>query len=176
MATFHMSSPWVIFYRQVEALFKYDPEVHVVYDEAENHIKLYVDSSNKAAALSVLLPENKTFGNITMRVSVIPANAEEEYDYSNANKETLYDVAFDGNGAYSFSCTINGIFSNNLTYVVWKKQVVQYHTDDLGDYYGQCSTLYQNIAKDVFGETEGVFFCTDIEDPVMLSEPLGEWP
>ena len=66
---------------------------------------------------------------------------------------------------------------NPITYVVFVNEVVQYFNDDLGDVYGQCSTLYQEIAKDVFGETEGVFFCTDVEEPVYaLGKPLGEWP
>jgi len=177
MATFHLSPPWVIFYREVAALFKYDAEVHVVYDEAENHIKLYVDDPDKAEALTRLMPTSKSFGNITVKISVVPANAS-EIDLSAASVEELFDVAFDGNGAYAFSKSITGIYAPNLTYIVWRKQVVQYWTDDLGDYYGQTSTLYQNIAKDIFGETEGVFFSTDIEDPVFenINSPLGEWP
>lgn len=41
-------------------------------------------------------------------------------------------------------------------------KVVQYFNDDLGDAHGVCSTLYQEIAKDVFGEHEGIFFCTNL--------------
>ena len=32
------------------------------------------------------------------------------------------------------------------------------------DINGNCSTLYQEIAKDVFGEDEGICFCTDTEE------------
>ena len=53
-----------------------------------------------------------------------------------------------------------------MTYVVFKKEVVQYFNDSLGDIHGVCSTLMQDIAKDIFEDTEGVYFCTDTENPV----------
>lgn len=176
MATFHMSAPWVVFYREVEAMFKYDPEVHVIYDEADNVIKLFVDNSDKAEALEMLLPKTKTFGNITLNIQVIPSNGKNDFDFSDISKEELFDIALEDNGAFSFTRSVPVmLFSNTLTYVVFRKQVVQFYTDDLGDYYGQCSTLYQNIAKDVFGEIDGIFYSTDIEDPVVLNKSL-IWP
>ena len=51
--------------------------------------------------------------------------------------------------------------TNPLTYVVLKKEVVQFFNDNLNDIHGLETTLYQTIAKDVFDGT-GVFFCTDI--------------
>ena len=47
-----------------------------------------------------------------------------------------------------------------VLYVIFQKEVVQFFTDDLTDIYGLCSTLYQDIAKDVFENVGGVFFCT----------------
>lgn len=177
MATFHLSAPWVIFYREVEAMFKYDTEVHVVYDEAAQTIKLFVEEADKAAALEALMPSEKTFGNVTLKIEIIPANGMTDLD-EDEGRDILFDFAFEGNAAFAFARSIPAatLFTNELTYVVFRKQVVQYYTDDLGDYYGQCSTLYQNIAKDIFGEIDGVFYCTDAEDPVVLHKPIVEWP
>jgi hypothetical protein len=110
-----------------------------------------------------LLPNEKTFGDVKVRVSVVPIEqgTEDEDDFMDAWKEEVFEAAFDGNGAFSFAKTIFGVFHSNLTYVVFKKRVVQYFNDDLGDAFGQCSTLYQDIAKNVFGELDGVFFCTE---------------
>lgn len=167
MATLHLSAPWEIFYREIQALFVYDPEVHVIYDEADTHIKLYVDDEYKAEALTRLLPQEKKFGNVILKITVYPSNGtEDQVITGETTNEELFDLAFTGNGAFAFTKSLPCIFSNNLTYVVFKKMVVQYWTDDIGDYYGQTSTLYQNIAKDVFEEMDGVFFSTDIEDPV----------
>lgn len=169
-----MSAPWVIFYREVQALFAEDPTVHVVYNEEENDIKLYVDKGDKAEALSLLLPSSKTFGNVTVNISIIPANNGEGL-FGDFGKAELFEIAFFGNNAYSFAKTITGIFTNNLTYVVFKKKVVQYFNDDLGDVYGQCSTLYQEIAKEVFDTIEGVYFCTDKDDNPFDSTKTN-WP
>ena len=163
MALLNLSSPWVIFYREVQALFAEDPSVHVVYDEQENHINLYVDKGDKAEALSLLLPDKKMFGDVTVRLSIIPANNGDGL-FGDYDKAELFEIAFFDNNAYSFSKTITGVFTNNLTYVVFKKKVVQYFNDDLGDAFGLCSTLYQNIAKDVFKEMDGVYYSTDKDD------------
>ena len=172
MAMAKLAPPWVTFASELAQLFKYDPEVHVVYDNDACEVRLYVDSAPKATALTELLPTGKDFGNVTLNVNVIPANG-----VLAVSRPSLWTAAFKDNGAFSFVKTVRGIFSNDLTYVVFKNRVVQYFNDDLGDIYGQCSTLYQEIAKHIFGETEGVFFCTDVEEPVyQLGKPLGEWP
>jgi len=172
MAKLNLSAPWVEFYYEVEAMFKHDPQVHVVYDEDHYELYLYVDEAAKAAALEKLLPAEKEFGNVKLKISVVPANLENVDEIRD-----IYSVAFYGNPALSFIKNIHGVFANNMKYVVFRKEVVQYWVDDLGDIYGQRSTLYQEIAKDIFEEHDGVFFCTDAEDPKgCLGKPLGEWP
>lgn len=168
MARVGMSSPWVVYYREVEAFFREDPEVHVLYDDEKKEIRLYVDSSVKAAALDQILVHEKAYGNITLTIKVIPANGFGLY------KGYLYQNALDRNGALSYIRTVQGVFSNDLTYVVFACKVVQFYNDDLGDIHGICSTLYQNIANDIFEPAEGVFYCTDVAGE--LGVPLGEWP
>ena len=174
MASIKLAPPWVTFANEMTQLFMHDPEVHVVYDNDAQKIRLYVDTAAKAGALVALLPTQKTYGNVTLTIDVIPANG-----VLVVKSGDLYQAAFKGNDAFAFTKTITGIFTNNITYVVFKNKVVQYFNDDLGDIYGQCSTLYQEIAKNIFGETEGVFFCTDRAIPLLsdgINCPLGEWP
>ena len=172
MAKIGLSSPWVIFYREVNELFKYDPEVHVIFDEDKTQLRLYVDNGEKADALAKLLPTEKEFGTVTLSISVIPANGLKE---ATGN---LFEVALNGNGALSYVKQVNGVWYPTLSFVVFRKKVVQYFTDNLGDINGYTSTLYQDVAKDVFGEWNGVYYCTDTEDIVYdeLGSPLGEWP
>ena len=160
MATVNLVSPWVNYYREVEALFRNDPEVRVIYFEDNNKLRLYVDSGKKAEAISRLIPVERKFGNVTLLIEVIPGNKEK----LTSEAENLFKAAFDGNKALSFIQTISGIFTNELTYVVFIPEVVQYYTDDLGDIHGIRSTLYQDIAKEVFADCgiENVYFCTDI--------------
>ena len=60
-----------------------------------------------------------------------------------------------------YSVTIEGIMTNPITYVIFKKEVVQYYNDSLADAHGMCSTLYQDIASRILDAGEGIFFCTN---------------
>lgn len=160
MAKLRLSPPWYKFVNEVSLLFKEDEEVHIIYDEENYDLKLYVDNENKAAALAELLPEKKEFGNVTLTIEVVPCNAAHKLTKV-VNPELLYETAFNGNPVLSFIHRVSGIFVNDIVYVVFKNKVVQYFNDDLGDVYGQCSTLYQEIAKDLFPAVENVYFCTD---------------
>ena len=174
MARIKLSPPWDIYYREVEELFREDPEVRVVYDEDENVISLYVDNQAKAEALTALLPAEKEFGNVKLFIKVIPSNV---ISFSANSVSQVFD-ALEGNGALSYIKTVRGLFNNDVHYVVFKNKVVQYFNDSLFDVNGLCSTLYQNIAEDVFEHVDGVFYCTDVPNNGVgsLGKPLGEWP
>lgn len=163
MPKLNMSAPWVTLYHQIVALFGDDPEIHAInYDEENNVIKMYVENSTKAEAIGLLLGTERTFGNVTVKIDIIPANPLESGDITR-----LFNEAFRGNPAFSYLATADGIFSNPITYVVFKNEVVQYWDDNLGDVNGNCSTLYQEIAKNVIDlgqNAAGVFYCTDVPD------------
>ena len=162
-----LSSPWVEFYRKIEALFAQDEEVKVVYDEEKNEVKLYVDNVRKADAMNQLLPAEKVFGNVTLKITVVPSNNDE------INKADLIAEAFDGNPALSYVQHVDAVIGS-FDYAVFQNKVVQFFDDNLADINGNRSTLYEDIARDVFGN-DGVFFCTEAGSRE-LAKPLGEWP
>lgn len=146
-------SPWVNFYKEIEAMFKRDPEVRVTFDNDNRVIKLLVESGDKAKALSKILPGERTFGSVTVKVEIIPANNPNDWDLLKT-----FNVAFKDNPAFCEtreSITPFGTFR----YVLFDKNVVQYPNDDIGDANQIHTTLYQEIAKDIF-EANGVHFCT----------------
>lgn len=160
-----LSPPWVKFYKEFEALFKDDPGIKMVFEEPDAEsdgykIKLFVEGGNKAEALTELLPTEKQFGNVTIYIEVVPANLNKE------NVVQLYRAAFEGNPAFAYAEAVTGISVPNFNYVVFEPEVVQFFNDDLGDINGYCTTLYQEIAKDVFKEQPGVYFCTDLNDEI----------
>lgn len=154
-----LSPPWVIFYREMEALFKEDPDIQMTFDESKKEITMRVDNAGKAEALSRLLPVEKFFGNVSVKITIIPPNG------FTATKSSLFEQAFEGNPIFTDMLTVEGVFANPLSYLIFRKEVVQFYTDNLGDANGLRSTLYQDIARDVFGDTEGVYFCTSEKDP-----------
>ena len=160
MATINLSAPWVTYYREIKALFDDDPEIDIVYDEAANNILLYVDNSAKADALTKLLPEEREFGNVTVHVTVIPSNNDI------GTRVALLQKAFENNPAFAFIKPAGGVFTDDINYIVFKNRVVQYFADNMHDIHGNISTIYEDIARDVLGEEEGCFFCTDLEQIV----------
>lgn len=168
-----MSPPWITYVNELTALFKNDPAIKIRYDNDGPSVYLTVNNApDKAAALAQLLPEEVYFGNVCLDLFI-------EGEISNkifVDKVELFETLFGGNSAFAFVYPVEGIFSNRIIYVVFKNCVVQFFNDNLNDLHGNISTLYEDIAADVFEDADipGVFFCTDIEETV--GKPLGEWP
>lgn len=152
---FNLSSPWVLYYHELAAFFEEDPDVSVNFDEDKYIIRLFVNGDEKAEALTQLLPKEKQFGKVTLTIEVYSDKV------FGSSKMELFRKAFEGNTAVSYMKTVDGLYNNELNFIVFVNKVVQYFTDDLGDINHVRSTLYQDIAKELFGEHEGVFYCTD---------------
>lgn len=162
MANMKLSPPWAIFYREIQALFGDDPEIHVVYDEQSEIVKIYVENPEKAEVLSQLLPTKKMFGRVGLDIQVIPADGKKySTDVPENVDATMFEKAFKGNPALSYAKTFPNLFGAVVTYVVFVPEVVQFFTDDISDINGLRSTLYEDIARDVFDGIP-VNFCTDI--------------
>lgn len=176
MARISLSSPWVLYYHEVEAFFKADPEVNVVYDEKENILKLFVDNQTKADALMNLMPPQKDFGSVTLIIMIIPSNTNKPTFKTFAKTDTigLIAAALEDNDILS-SIQETTLFTKPITYVVFKPQIIQYFTDSLADINGLCSTLAQDIAKDIFTEIDGVYYCTDKVKRDTITATINPW-
>ena len=148
-----LCSPWVNYYREIEALFGADKDVKIVFDEENYILKLFVTGVEKAEALARLLPAEREFGSVTVKTEVIPANPMGD------SIQNVYKAAFKDNPALVNFETVETPFGT-MNYAVFRNVVVQYPNDDIGDINGLRSTLYQDIAKDVFNNKDRVFFCT----------------
>ena len=166
MARTKLSPPWEIYYKEVCLLFEKDNEVAEVYNPDTSELKLYVDNPVKADALSRILPDEKEFGNVKLKITIIPANGANNLRDARSD----YEKAFEGNPIVSYVATGSKLF--DYTYVVFTNTVVQYFNDDIGDVNGNCSTLYQEIAKHVFKPQTGVFYCTDVKKTQTLKFAL----
>lgn len=172
MAKLKLSPPWIEYYEEVRVMFNMDPDVHVVLDDEEDskekYIKIYVESSSKAAALQKLLQTEKDFGGVKLLISVIPSNSLIEARMNDISDrmsiEDMYIAAFNGNPVFSFVRTVEGVFGFTAAYVVFAKIVLQFFDDNLSDIHGMKSMLAENVARDIFNVPNGVFFCTDVRD------------
>ena len=165
MAKLNLASPWVLYYRGTSAMFEHDSEVHVLLDEDNYILKIYVDDPLKADAIAYLMPEERVFGNISLKIEVIPANklngrkrALSEYEFKAF--QDVFEAAFYKNPAFVFAEEVY-LQTNMLCYVVFNKTVVQYFSDDLGSCFGLSSTIYEQLARDIFKPLDGVYYCTN---------------
>ena len=161
-----LSPPWVTYVRKIEALFGEDPDIKIEYDEANLILKLFIENPTKADAIQQLLPTEKVFGNITLAVQVIPANKPQR-------KIDIFQKAFEGNPVFSYAVSVDGISSNDYNFVVFRHKICQFWNDQMNDINGNVSTLYEDVARDIFENADGVFFNT--ETPDNLGKPTVDW-
>lgn len=155
-----LSSPWVSYYHAVKALFDEDKDIKITFDNDTMELKLYVTGEKKMEALTKLFPTEKTFGNVALKISIIPANLGY---VSNPGK--VFEDAFENNPAVVSTIVIPGAYGNPVTYVVFDKRVVQYWNDNMGDPHGNRSTLFEELAREVFEDSpvaKACLFCTNI--------------
>lgn len=169
--------PWTIAIRKLEALFDGDPQIAFNTDFSGLHpsVVLSCNNGDKVAALQLILPEEISFGNVSLKVVVdgVPSNR------AFTSKVELFDVAFKGNPVYAYSvCPCEeGYQWLGTTYVVFNNCVVQFAADNLNDCHGVISTLYQTIAEELLTgpAVNGVFFNTNVER-ANLGYAIGQWP
>ena len=171
MAKVNLVAPWDEYYNEMVAFFAEDPDVMVLYDTEEKHIKVLVRTQHKAEALTYLLNSEVDFGGVKLLITVVPANEvmkDVKLFFKTANNEENYNIeychALNGNELFSSTRTIKNMMGFDAVFVVFQKKVVQYYNDNLGDLNGMKSTLAEYIARDIFAVHNGVFFCTDTRD------------
>jgi len=164
----HLSPPWIDYANELVSLFGDDPDIKLDYKEDEKILTFFVDNTDKANALTKLLPAEKNFGGTIFYTKIVPADRSEE-----PTDAELIKLAFKGNRAVA-NIVDAELFEHPVTYVAFQKKIVQYFNDDLSDLHGNKTTLLQEIAKSVFPDKTNVFFCTD--NAGGIGKPLGEWP
>ena len=174
---FKLSPPWCTYVNELIALFNEDPDIYVKYVEEQNKVSFYIENDNKYHILSNLLPYYKDFGNIVLKIELIPSNHDPKPDicFSDLGEDDVFNILFKDNPVFSFTKTVEVLFNLPITYVVFTNKVVQFFNDNLSDIYGNMNTLYQNIAEDILGENfTRVFYCTDI--PKDYEKFTEQWP
>lgn len=163
MPMMNLSAPWIEHYRLIDAFFSEDPQVNVVYDDKDPTVKLYVSGdTRKAQALNEMFPPVVEFGGVSLSIEVIPSNdapAKEAF----TDKYDLLKHAFNGNRAVETIKPVD-FFTDVWVYVICAREIVSIFNDDIGDFYGCYTTILEDIAREIFLPTAGVYYCTKVED------------
>ena len=173
-----ISPPWITFVNKMTALLDCDPQIafNLGKTEAGYFVTLSCNNGDKVAALQKLLPSEKKFGNVTLFINIDGTPSNRAFETS----KELFETAFQGNPAFAYAIapSVEGYWWPPMTYVVFQNCVVQFFNDNLNDCHGLISTLYQDIAAEIFADAalQGtVYFNTNVETG-KLGMPLGEWP
>lgn len=173
-----ISPPWVTYVHKLQAIFDEDPHIAFNVDYSVPSVTLAIadGDGDKAAAVAKLLPEEKVFGKVTLTINIDCANMSNR---AFTSAKELFETAFEGNPVLAYVVVPESEYwTVPFTYVVFKNCVVQFFNDNLNDPHGIISTLYQEIASELFEDVTfaggGISYCTDIEHK--LGMPLGEWP
>ena len=172
-----VSPPWCTYINKLQALFDGDSQIafNVNWGSEKPSVVIATNNPEKGAAIRMLLPEEKQFGNVTLTIDIDCAKVP---NLAFKNAKELFETAFSNNPAFAYVVTTEGYWYADFTYVVFKNCVVQFFNDNLNDPHGVVSTLYQDIAAELFEDMafsgHGIAYCTDVERK--LGMPLGEWP
>lgn len=151
-----LSPPWETYVKELRALFQGDDDVRVLYDRDDCSVSIYVDGNAKGNALKKLLKDNVQFNGMNLRINVIPSNNTT----NRIEHKEIWRMAFVDNPNFEGVYVSEGPYGS-YKYVIWSRLPAQFFNDNLGDYLGNATMLYEDIARDVFAETFGVFHCTE---------------
>lgn len=169
-----LSPPWITYYHKVQALFEKDDSVTVEFDEDNYCLNIIVERDiEKGEAIQKLFPSTKVFGNNIMKINVVTIQEPKQIPTAQ-----IFANAFKNNPVVEDVINKSDILRDDQTYIMFQNKVVQFFNDNISDYNGVCSTLYQDIAEDVFRDFADVHYCTstnvneneDIEDTSLSKE------
>lgn len=153
-----LSSPWVTYSKKIMAIFERDKDLTVNFDQDTYTITIESENTFKIMAIEKILEPQKVFGNITVTVKCLVKNAENE------SVAALFKTAFAGNPIVSQIQEVATPLSPSETYVIFKKEVIQFFNDDTSDFYGNFNGLSEDIMRDVVNGSIRVNFGTEKDE------------
>ena len=173
---FDSEAPWYTYRKKLNALFQEDPDIIVsdIYETEDGEVPFGIDievlDHEKFVALDRILPKVKTFGNVSVGITLFDEENTCDADIGLELFETIFKgnpIVKDFKDAVDLSGTRHG-------FVRFRPEVIHFFHDDISDYNGNWSGLAQDIAREVFEDARGIHFCTASVDET--NEPLEEWP
>lgn len=159
---FDLSAPWTVWFRKLEALFAEDPEVDVSLDAEGREVTVRVGNAVKADALAQLLPDEVTFGGVTLDVVVLPANED-------ATDAQLWRWAFDGNPALADVVEAQLPDGSPVTFALFAPVCAQWFADDLTNPYGIQTRTLEDVARDVLSCGD-VIVTSDVDADALVGD------
>lgn len=174
MAT-KLSPPWDTYASAVRAFFELDPDIEVskCYECKDDEGFDYAFNINcktieKFLALNRLMSHQAQFGNVSLKINIIDNTDNAENPYLD-----LFTTLFENNPRLKDIQSVSDPAGVVHNYIRFRPEVIQFYNDDLTDYNGNCTTLAEDIAYEIFGDNidASVNFCTASPDEGIPAAP-----
>ena len=159
-----IQAPWVTHYEFVKAMFGRDEEINISeLNELDNGNYEFIVSSPNCDKLTAIIKIFKSdtfkFGNVSLHIKFLVENDSEEYGGDD------FETAFEDNPIFDEVITGKLPTGEEMYFVMFKKEVIQFYNDDISDPYGNFNGLAEDIARELFRDQFNVQFATSTNDP-----------
>lgn len=160
---FGLSAPWSTHYNKVRVMFEDDEDIEVgAFDNKHRRFEIDVYDYAKYIALKNILFQTVRFGNVVLHIDICYKGETCTKTPKLASIVDYYEALLEDNPHLSrIECVEKPM--GFATYVVFKKEVIQFYNDDTSDLYGNWNGLCEDIARKIF-KHNGICICTEIDD------------
>ena len=153
---------------KLDAFFEKDRDVNVdFYENIDNDniitIPITVYNQRKYFALKEILKKTYEFGNIKCVIK-LSVESDEVITKSifNETKDIILS-ALKGNPLFKDLILEKTIGNDDIVYIIMAKEVLQFHANDLTDFYRNENMVVEDVAKSIFQLPSYWFFSTELE-------------
>lgn len=154
----NIEAPWFTYFKEIYNLFEKDPELTVdseLTEKDDGNYEFMIASKNgdKLNAIERLLGYGRVFGAIKVFI---------KYGYENVKDEDwaeVYRKAFEGNPYFQEVAEYQLPMFGTSTYAIFKKDIITFYNDNLGDYHGNDHYIVADLVKDIITD-QNIYICT----------------
>ena len=154
-----LSPPWDGHMSMLASFFAGDSRVKVGYCGGNSVGTIEVFDTKMYVALQQVMRQKVKLGNVTLKISIVPANGVKLYKDELTDLAALKEV-LKGNPAFSkIKSEKGGMF--DFVFCIFKPVVLQWYNDNLGNPWKLTTSTYEKQADFVFKRELGVSFTTE---------------
>lgn len=163
--------PWYSLRFEIEKFFEGDPDITVddLIDETEDirTIFIRVHSYQKYLAMKKLITEEYPMGNIMVKIDIqCDVNENDQQKDSKITIDT-FDTLFTNNKFYDKTeeKELPWPWKGTKFFVVMKKEIVQFPTDDISDLWGNDNMTAEDVFRDILNpDISNICVCTAVTE------------
>lgn len=158
--TVKMSPPWDGYMNMLASFFRGDDRIRVGCGTDKRVGTVAVFDSKMYAALEQVLKTRVRFGNVVLRINIVPADGLKAFKGEMTDLEALRCVLSKNPAFAKFVSRKTEL--GNFVYCMFKPVVLMWHNDNPASPYKQTASVYETAALEVFKSAKiGISYATE---------------